>query len=135
MRRRRARVWVDVRVALAVHEEQLAEHGGRPGIRDRGLLESAMARPLNLDVLADGGADTAALAAAYLFGIVRNHPFTDGNKRTGFVVMELFLTLNGHELAADDAACVALVLGLASGALTEADAAEWVRERVGDSEF
>lgn len=135
MRRRRARVWVDVRVALAVHEEQLAEHGGRPGIRDRGLLESAMARPLNLDVLADGGADTAALAAAYLFGIVRNHPFTDGNKRTGFVVMELFLALNGHELAADDAACVALVLGLASGALTEADAAEWVRERVGDSEF
>ena len=127
MRRRRARVWVDVRVALAVHEEQLAEHGGRPGIRDRGLLKSAMARPLNLDVLADGGADTAALAAAYLFGIVRNHPFTDGNKRTGFVAAELFLQLNGHELTASDGDCVITMLSVAAGELSEDDFAAWLR--------
>lgn len=120
-------VWVETAVVLAVHDEQLAEHGGATGLRDRGLLESALARPRNLAAY-DEEAGVAALAAAYAFGIARNHPFLDGNKRTALVVLELFLELNGHALGADDAACVATMLRLASGDLEEAALAAWVRE-------
>ncbi len=117
--------WLDVAVLRAVHEEQLAEHGGAAGMRDAGLFESAIARPRNL--AAYDGPDVAALAAAYGFGIARNHPFVDGNKRTAFVAVELFLALNGFDLAADDAACVLTMLRLAAGELSEDDFADWIR--------
>lgn len=123
----RAWVWIQVNVVLAIHESQLAEHGGIAGIRDEGLLSSALARPLNLDAYGDKP-DAASLAAAYAFGIARNHPFLDGNKRTAFVVMELFLTLNGWILNADDAACISTMLSLAAGNLSEKALGAWLRE-------
>jgi death-on-curing protein len=118
--------WIDLEVVLAIHDEQLAEHGGQAGVRDRGLLESALARPRNQ--FGYGESSLARLAAAYAFGISRNHPFLDGNKRTSLVVAELFLDLNGFELAASDGACVATFLSLAAGELTEDDLAHWVTE-------
>ena len=121
-------VWVETRDALVIHEMQLSEHGGAEGIRDRGLLESALARPQNL--AAYGDPDVAALAAAYAFGIAKNHPFVDGNKRTALVVLEFFLALNGHTLAADDVQCVLTILALADGSLPETDLAEWIRQNI-----
>ena len=118
-------VWIEEAVVRAVHEAQLAEHGGGAGVRDDGLLASALARPHNL--LAYGDPDAADLAAAHGFGIARNHPFIDGNKRTAFVCTELFLALNGRELTADDASCVATMLALAAGDLDEAAFAAWLR--------
>lgn len=118
-------VWLDPAVLRAVHEEQLAEHGGASGTRDAGLFESALARPENL--AAYGPPDAAALAAAYGWGLARNHPFVDGNKRTAFVATELFLMLNGFELAADDAACVLTMLSVASGDMSEDAFAAWIR--------
>jgi death-on-curing protein len=112
-------------VALAIHDEQLAEHGGAAGVRDMGALESALARPLNLSQYSDP--DAAALAAAYAFGITRNHPFVDGNKRTAYVVCELFLCLNGNELTASDAECVTAFFRLAAGELDEPALADWIR--------
>jgi death-on-curing protein len=120
--------WVDPAVALAAHREQLAEHGGGDGVRDPGLFESAMARPQNLDVY--GEPDAAALAASYAFGLARNHPFVDGNKRTAAVVSEAFLRLNGYTLNASDAEVVVAFLALAAGELTEDQLAEWFGERV-----
>ena len=117
--------WIEESVVWAVHEAQLAEHGGSAGVRDAGLLVSALARPLNL--AAYGEADAPALAAAYGFGIARNHPFIDGNKRTAFVCCEHFLALNGQQLIADDALCVRTMLALAAGDLPEADFAAWLR--------
>ena len=119
-------VWLDPRVLLAVHEEQLAEHGGAAGTRDLGLFESALAKPKNLAVYGDP--DAAALAASYGCGIARNHPFIDGNKRTAFVAVELFLWLNDVELTADDQDCVMTMLAVASGTLNEADFADWIRQ-------
>ena len=121
-------VWIDPAVILAVHEEQLAEHGGAAGIRDTGMLESALARPRNLAHY--GEPDAAALAAAYGFGLARNHPFVDGNKRSAFVAVELFLHLNGLRLDASDADCVMVMLSLAAGDIDEATFAAWLRERV-----
>ena len=118
--------WIEESVVWAVHEAQLAEHGGSAGVRDPGLLASALARPLNLAAY-DGEADAAALAAAYGFGIARNHPFIDGNKRTAFVCAELFLALNGYQLQAEDANCVSTMLALAAGDLPEAEFAAWLR--------
>ena len=118
--------WIEESVVWAVHEAQLAEHGGSAGVRDPGLLASALARPLNLAAY-DGEADAAALAAAYGFGIARNHPFIDGNKRTAFVCTELFLALNGYQLQAEDAACVSTMLALAAGDLPESEFAAWLR--------
>lgn len=120
-------VWISVDVALAAHAEQLAEHGGGEGVRDLKLLESAMARPRNL--AAYGKPDAAALAAAYAYGIARNHPFVDGNKRTAAVVSETFLILNGHRLTASDAELVVAFVALAGGELSEEEMAEWFRER------
>ena len=120
--------WIATEVALAAHAEQLAEHGGGDGIRDAGMLDSAMARPRNL---ADyGEPDTAALAAAYAYGIARNHPFVDGNKRTAAVVSETFLLLNGHTLDASDAELVVAFVALAAGDLSENELADWFRERL-----
>jgi death on curing protein len=121
--------WVAESVVLAIHEAQLAEHGGMAGIRDEGLLSSALARPQNL--LAYGELpDAAALAAAYAFGIARNHPFLDGNKRTAFVVMELFLNLNGWTLEADDSDCISTMLALAAGEFREKALAAWLRQHI-----
>ncbi len=118
-------IWIDADVVLAVHDEQLAEHGGSAGIRDGGLLESALARPKNLT--AYGDPDFADLAASYGFGIARNHPFVDGNKRTAFVSTELFLRLNGYRLVANDQSCVLTMLALAAGEIDEAAFADWLR--------
>ena len=117
-------VWIVRDVVLAVHDEQLSEHGGQSGVRDLGLLESALARPRNQ--YAYGETSIARLAASYTFGLSRNHPFLDGNKRTSLVVAELFLALNGLELAASDAECVATFLALAAGDLTEEELAGWI---------
>jgi death-on-curing protein len=119
-------VWLHREIILAVHEHQLAEHGGAAGVRDQGLLESALARPENL--AAYGKPDIADLAAAYGYGISRNHAFIDGNKRTGFVATELFLELNGYALAADDVECVVTMLAVAGGDITEAEFAAWIRD-------
>ncbi|MGR9015080.1 MAG: type II toxin-antitoxin system death-on-curing family toxin [Gammaproteobacteria bacterium] len=124
-------IWIEESVVLALHEEHLAEHGGPVGIRDRGLLESALFRPQNL--IGYGNPDLAALAAAYGFGLARNHPFIDGNKRTAFTVMELFLVLNGQELIADDPSCIVTILKLAEGSLTEAEFADWIRANTNPS--
>lgn len=126
--------WVLDAVALAAHAEQLAEHGGADGVRDEGGLASAMARPRNLagyaDPNFDDGPDAAALAAAYAFGIARNHPFVDGNKRTAAVVAETFLALNGHRLKASDAELVVTFVALAAGELTEDELAHWLRTHI-----
>ena len=118
-------VWLDPSVIHAVHDEQLGEHGGAAGLRDVSLLESALARPMQL--AAYGEPDAASLAAAYGFGLAKNHPFVDGNKRTAFVVVELFLMLNGWELAASDADCVIAMLHLAAGDRSEEQFADWLR--------
>lgn len=117
--------WIQPEVLLAVHDEQLAEHGGPTGLRDANLLESALARPQQL--AACGQPDIAALAAAYGFDLARNHPFVDGNKRTAFIAIELFLALNGHELLASDVDCVTTMLALAEGELGEDALAAWIR--------
>ena len=120
--------WLDGALILAVHEEQLSEHGGGAGTRDANLLQSALARP---EQLAHYGApDAADLVASYGFGISRNHPFIDGNKRTAFVAVELFLALNGFVLTATDADCVVNMLNLAAGKLPEADFAAWIRQHL-----
>ena len=121
-------VWIDPAVVLAVHEEQLAEHGGAVGVRDAGLLESALARPRNLAHY--GEPDLCELAAAYAFGLARNHPFIDGNKRSAFVATELFLVINGWQLVESDADCVLIMLSLASGEIDEPTFAAWLRGRV-----
>lgn len=121
-------IWVAAEAALAAHEEQLAEWGGADGIRDKGMFESAMARPQNL--AAYGEPDAAALAASYAFGLARNHPFVDGNKRTAAVVSEGFLNLNGNVLRATDAEIVVLFEALAAGEIGEEELAGWFRERV-----
>lgn len=121
--------WAADSVVLAIHEAQLAEHGGIAGIRDEGLLASALARPLNLEAYGED-VDAAAPAAAYAFGVARNHPFLDGIKRTAFVVMELFLNLNGWRLDAEDGECISTMLALASGELGEKALAAWVRKHL-----
>lgn len=117
-------------VVLAIHGEQLAEHGGAPGVRDEGALESALNRPENQLAYGDPPPDMADLAAAYAFGIARNHPFVDGNKRTSLVVAETYLALNGATLEADDAEVVAFWLEIAAGEVEEEAIAEWLRERL-----
>lgn len=119
-------VLLRLEVVLAVHEEQLALHGGGAGIRDPGLLGSALARPSNR-MACDPGADCAALAADYAFGIARKHPFVDGNKRTAFVAMELCLAENGYRLTASDQDAIFTMLDLASGTLEEHELAAWIR--------
>lgn len=118
-------VWVGTDVAISIHAEQLAEHGGAGGVRDPSMLESAMARPLNL--VAYGEPDIADLAASYAFGIARNHPFVDGNKRTAAVVSETFLVLNGHRLACSDVELVIAFLSLAAGEMDVEELGDWFR--------
>jgi death on curing protein len=118
-------VRIDADILYAVHEEQLAEHGGGTGVRDAGLFESALARPQNLALYENP--DVFDLAASYGLGIARNHPSIDGNKRTAFVAVELFLDLNGVELIADDVGCVMTMLAVATGEMDEPSFAEWIR--------
>ncbi|MFL9609431.1 type II toxin-antitoxin system death-on-curing family toxin [Methylobacillus sp. Pita2] len=118
-------VWIPLPIILAVHDEQLAEHGGLRGIRDQGLLESALARPEHL--AAYDNPDFADLAAAYGYGIARNHPFADGNERMAFVATLLFLRLNGFDLTATDADKVFVMLDVAAGNLSENAFADWIR--------
>ena len=120
--------WIDRTVLIAIHDMQLAEHGGGAGLRDGNLLESALAKPENL--AAYGEPDAAALAAAYGYGISRNHAFIDGNKRTALVAAELFLQLNGWRLVVDDADCVLTMLAVATGDITEDAFADWLRLHV-----
>lgn len=121
-------LWVSKATTLALHGEQIAEHGGGEGLRDEGLLGSALARPLNLEGY--GEPDIADLAAAYAFGIARNHPFVDGNKRTSAVVAELFLALNGYVFSMSDAEFVETWLALAAGDLSEETLAERIRATI-----
>jgi len=120
-------IWLRLEAILAAHDDQLAEHGGGVGIRNQGLLESALARPLNLH--AYGEPSLPKLAAAYAFGIARNHPFVDGNKRTALVAAETFLGLNGVDLTATDLECVEVFLSLAAGETTEEALADWIEQR------
>lgn len=117
--------WLRRDALAAIHAEQLAEHGGAAGVRDEGLLLSALARPENL--AAYGEPDIFDLAAAHAFGIVKNHPFVDGNKRAGFMAAATFLALNGHDLTATDADAVKAVLNLAASAMSEAEFAQFLR--------
>ncbi|TXI79548.1 MAG: type II toxin-antitoxin system death-on-curing family toxin [Dechloromonas sp.] len=121
-------IWIEESVVWAIHEAQLAEHGGSVGVRDAGLLASAMGRPINL--AAYGTPDVAACAAAYGYGIARNHPFIDGNKRTAFVCTELFLALNGYALVASDVDCVMIMLAVAAGEMDETEFAAWLRANI-----
>ena len=121
-------VWIETAVALAIHDRQLAEHGGGPGVRDAGMLESALARPINRWTY--GEDDLCTLAAAYAFGVVRNHPFVDGNKRTGWVLARLFLALNAVRIAFDTVDATQAVLALAAGDLPEEELADWFRTRI-----
>jgi len=120
-------VWVREDVVLAIHLRQLAEHGGGEGIRDEGLLQSALARPQNLLAYGDPPPDLASLAAAYTYGIARNHHFIDGNKRMALIVARLFLLLNGTDLVATQDEKYLTFLALAAGELTEEEVANWVR--------
>ena len=118
--------WLAIDRVVAIHQRQIAEHGGGDGVRDIGLLESALARAQNILAYVPD-ADIARLAAAYAFGIVKNHPFDDGNRRTGYVVMETFLFKNGYELRATPADKYLTFIRLAEGSLTEDEFAEWLR--------
>ena len=120
--------WVDARVVLAIHDRQLAEHGGADGIRDIGAIESALARPANL--AAYGDPDAAELAAAYIFGLSANHGFVDGNKRTAWVTARVFLADNGFALDFDPGDAVQVVEGVAAGRITQTELALWLRSRL-----
>jgi death-on-curing protein len=121
--------WLSRVVVDAIHHDQLREHGGLPGVRDENVLESALARPQHKWHY-DPDTDVPGLAAAYAFGLVRNHPYRDGNKRIGFLAMATFLGLNGHEVDATDTEVVAAMLALANGSVSEDDFADWIRKRV-----
>lgn len=121
-------IWVPLDAVLAIHDEQISEHGGIPGARDLAVVDSALARPRNL--LAYGKPDAARLAAAYAFGLSSNHGFLDGNKRTAYVVAETFLDLNGYAMDAPDETVVNTMLAVAAGVMSEEQLATWFRSFV-----
>lgn len=121
-------VWLDIEIVIAIHEEQLAEHGGGAGLRDRGLLESALDRPRAKWHYQQ--APLAELAAAYAYGLARNHPFIDGNKRTALLAIYTFLGLNGAEFDAPEPEAAAMILALAAGEIDEPALARWVSEGI-----
>ena len=123
-------IWIGKALVSAIHERQLAEHGGTAGVRDEGLLESALARPQQLHSYGDPAPDLSDLAAALAYGLARNHPFLDGNKRTAAVACETFLELNGATLEATDVELYPVYMALAEGKLGERDFAAWLREHV-----
>jgi death on curing protein len=121
--------WVDRRALILLHGEALAEHGGLPGLRDEGALDASLARPRHLHTY-EPRSDLPRLAAAYGFGLVRNHPFNDGNKRAGFLAIGLFLARNGHELNANPMEAIAVILRLAEGKMTEVELTSWIRNNM-----
>ena len=121
--------WLKIDRVLAIHKRQIAEHGGSDGVRDIGLLESALARPQNIAAY-EPEADIARLAAAYGFGIAKNHPFIDGNKRTALVATRTFLLLNGFQIAASQEEKYLTFLALADGSLSDDELAAWLRSRI-----
>ena len=120
--------WINRRVLLLLHDESLAEHGGASGLRDEGLLESALARPLNLALY--GEPDVASLAASYGLGLAKNHAFVDGNKRAAFLAVGLFLGLNGHRLRATQADATLTMFSVAAGELDETEFAQWIHSHI-----
>ena len=118
--------WIDKEALLLLHAESLAEHGGLEGLRDEGLLESALGRARNIHAY-EAVTDVARLAAAYGFGIARNHPFADGNKRAALLAVGLFLGLNGQRLVADKVDATQVMLAVAGGELSESDFAAWIK--------
>jgi death-on-curing protein len=123
-------VWLLEETITAIHHRQIAEHGGSEGLRDEGLLLSALARPQNLLAYGEPAPDLAALAAAYAYGIARNHPFVDGNKRVALVAARTFLILNGVDIEATQDDKVLTFLSLAEGAISEEELADWIRKRI-----
>ena len=120
--------WVNRQVLLLLHEESLAEHGGAPGLRDGGLLDSALARPLNLALYGDP--DVAELAAAYGIGLAKNHAFVDGNKRAAFLALGMFLALNGYRLRATQVDATLTMLAVAAGEISEKGLSQWIRDHM-----
>lgn len=120
--------WVSREALLLLHDESLSEHGGGSGLRDEGLLDSALARPLNLALYETP--DIAALAASYGVGLARNHPFVDGNKRAAFLAVGMFLVRNGHRLKTSQVDATLTMLGVAAGDIAEADFAHWLRDHI-----
>jgi death on curing protein len=120
--------WIEKSALLLLHGESLAEHGGGTGLREEGLLDSALGRPLNL--ASYGQPDIADLAASYAVGLAKNHPFVDGNKRAAFLAVGMFLYVNGYRLKADQAQATLVMLGVAAGDVQEAEFASWLRERI-----
>lgn len=123
-------VWIGRTLALAIHERQLAEHGGGSGVRDEGLLDLALARPQQRHAYGEPPPDLAELAASLAYGLARNHPFVDGNKRTAAVACEVFIELNDGRLLADDLELYPQYIGLAEGSIDEAEFAQWLRTRI-----
>jgi death-on-curing protein len=123
---RRKPRWISRKALLLLHEESLAEFGGAPGLRDEGLLDSALARPKNA-LAYRRGSTVAELAAAYAFGLARNHAFVDGNKRVAFLSIGLFLAINGHDLIPDQVEAIHIMMAVAAGTLDEAALAEWIK--------
>ncbi len=123
-------IWIERPLAIAIHERQLAEHGGSLGVRDDNLLDSALARPQQLHAYGDLPPDLADLAASLAFGLARNHPFVDGNKRTAHVCYRVFLALNSVDLDASDEDKYVTMIALAEGSLSEADFATWLRQHI-----
>jgi death-on-curing protein len=123
-------IWITEELALTIHERQLARHGGMAGVRDRGLLQSALARPRHLLAYSPSTPSLAQLAGAYGFGIAKNHPLIDGNKRTAAVVIETFLETNGVSLTADDESLYEAFIGIAEGSITEVQFVDWIRNNI-----
>lgn len=123
-------VWIEKRLALAIHDRQLSEHGGIPGLRDESLLDFALARPQQLHAYGQPPPDLADLAASLAYGIARNRPFLDGNKRTAAVACETFVLLNGMDLVADDVALYSIYIALAEGSLSESELTTWLRRHL-----
>ena len=125
----RAPIWIDKRALLLLHRESLAQFGGASGLRDEGLLDSALARPVNKHAY-EGCTDFAVLAAAYGFALARSHAFVDGNKRVAFLAVGVFLAINAHGLSATPLEAIDAMLALASGDMDEAAFAEWIRDHL-----
>jgi death-on-curing protein len=123
-------LWLQEAVVTAIHSRQLAEHGGLDGVRDLGMLASSLARPKSAFAYSQPKADIPALAAAYAFGIVKNHPFVDGNKRTAYVLCRTFLKLNGKDVHATDVDKYKTFLGVADGTIAESQLADWIRSKL-----
>jgi len=122
--------WIQERVVRAIHLRQLAEHGGLEGVRDEGLLSSALARARNLFAYGNPQPDLAALAAAYAYGVIKNHPFVDGNKRTAYVICRTFLKLNDRDIDASDVEKYQAFISAAAGTLSEEQLADWIRSKL-----